>query len=128
MTASSLPCIGIVENYLIPLITDNIIHEFGMMGMPNENCKTDWRTSTKRSTGTSDNLYPVITLTGDSLNRNAQNELYVMPKGDKSQAVKVREMTLKIRQGYGAFVVVRERESRSHGKGTQLICTKIEVN
>ena len=68
MTASSLPCLGIVENYLIPLITDNIIHEFGMMGMQNENCKTDWRTSTKRSTGTSDNLYPVITLTGDSLN------------------------------------------------------------
>ena len=37
-------------------------------------------------------------------------------------------MTLKIRHGYGAFVVVRERENRSHGEGTQLICNKIEVD
>lgn len=51
-----------------------------------------------------------------------------MPKGDKSQAQKAREMTLKIRQGYGVFIVVRERESRSHGEGTQLECTKIEVD
>ena len=29
-------------------------------------------------------IYPITTLTGDNLNRNA-NKLYVMPKGDKSR-------------------------------------------
>ena len=36
-------------------------------------------------------------------------------------------MTLKIRQGYGASIVVRKRESRLQGEGAQLKWTKIKI-
>jgi len=44
-----------------------------------------------------------------------------MPKGDKFQGEEPRKMTLKIRHGNGAAVVVRARESLVHGKGQQEI-------
>ena len=56
----------------------------------------------------------LIVLTGDCLSRNAGNTKCVTAMrnaltGDKSQARKVREMTLNIQYGNGAAVVVRER-------------------
>jgi len=52
--------------------------------------------------------------------------LCVMPYGDKSQVRKAREMTLNIRHGNGAAIVVRVRESRIHGEGRQVILLIIE--
>lgn len=46
-----------------------------------------------------------VNLNGDCLNRNAGLQLCVMPQGDKSQG-QPREMTLKIRHGNGAAIVV----------------------
>ena len=51
--------------------------------------------------------------------------LCVMPQGEKFQSEN-RKMTLNIRYGNGVSVVVRGQESCPHGKGTQLLRTKIK--
>jgi len=47
-------------------------------------------------------------------------KLCVMPLGDKSQAFKAREMTLKIRHGNGAVIVVKAVNDRIMAKGSRL--------
>ena len=49
-----------------------------------------------------------------------------MPYGDKFQGLSLRKMTLKIRYGNGAAVVVRGWESQLHGEGRQDINQNIE--
>jgi len=44
-----------------------------------------------------------------------------MPKGEKFQGEEPRKMTLNIRHGNGAAVVVRGWESQPHGEGRQLV-------
>lgn len=61
----------------------------------------------------------LIRLNGDYLNRNAlkcyvQCQLVINSKY-------MRKMALNIRHGNGAAIVVRNRESRLHGEGRQVI-------
>ncbi len=51
--------------------------------------------------------------------------LCVMPQGEKFLS-ESRKMTLNIRYGNGAFVVVRGRENRLHGEGAQLLRAKVK--
>jgi hypothetical protein len=81
---------------------------------------TDNRNQRKRTKTHSDITTRYLKLLNRGLpNPKRPQGLCVMPQGEKFQGKPPRKMTLKIRYGNGAAVVVRARESLAHGEGRQ---------